>query len=380
MKLLHLFSNRRWTGPAEPVVNLVSALHHAGWDITLSFGQERSGFKDGIRQNAQKQGISIRTGLSLQKHGNLLLDYLDSRRLRRWLRDDCFDVVHAHLRNAHVISALATRPMAVKPLIIRTCYAGDGPGGGRDRLLLQRFTDGLIVVSGLARRKAIKQFGFPPDRVWCVHTPIDMDRFNPHRGLGDRRAEFGIDRHAFVVGIIARIQWRRRYDVFIEAIGRARRKLPNLRAIIVGRGTHMKPIALDPIKRMELNDVILLPGYQKGDDFVRTISTMDVKVYLVPGTDGSCRAVREAMAMKVPVIAARRGILPELLGDGQRGLLIEDSPENLANAILKMAHDPEGRQQISRRARQYAVDNFALNRQADIVGEIYNSLAKRGKR
>jgi glycosyltransferase involved in cell wall biosynthesis len=141
----------------------------------------------------------------------------------------------------------------------------------------------------------------------------------------------------------------------------------------------MKRIALDPIRRMGLNDVILLPGYQKGDDFVRTIATMDVKVYLVPGTDGSCRAVREAMAMNVPVIAARRGILPELLGQG-RGLLVEDSPATLANAILKMAHDPGARREISRRARQYAVENFALNRQADIVAGIYHSVVKRRKR
>jgi glycosyltransferase involved in cell wall biosynthesis len=380
MKLIHLFSNRRWTGPAEPVINLVSALHHAGWDVTFSFGQERIGFKDGILQNAQRRGLSIRTGLRLQKHSNLLFDYADSRRFRKWLRDDRFDIVHAHLRNAHVIAALAIRPMAKKPLIIRTCYVGDGPGGRRDQLLLRRHTDGLIVISELARRKAVEKFGFPADRIWYIHTPIDMDRFNPHRGLGDRRAEFGIDRNAFVVGIIARIQWRRRYDVFIEAIDRARRKLPNLRAIIVGRGTNMKPIALDPIKRMRLNDVILLPGYQKGDDFVRTIASMDAKVYLVPGTDGSCRAVREAMAMKVPVIAARRGILSELLGEGQRGLLIDDSPETLANAILDLAQDPGRRQAISHRARQYAVDNFALTRHADIVGDIYQSLAKRGKR
>lgn len=379
MRLLHLFSNRRWTGAAEPVVNLVSALHHAGWDVTFSFGQERIGFRDGIRQNAQKRGLSIRTGLRLQKHSNLFIDYADGRRLRKWLRHDRFDIVHAHLRNAHVITAFATRPLAKRPCIIRTCYAGEGPGGARDRILLQRHTDGLIVVSELARRNAVEGLGFPADRIWCVHTPIDMDRFNPHRGLGDRRAELGIDRNAFVVGIVARIQWRRRYDVFIQAIDHARRSLPNLRAVIVGRGTHMKRIALDPIRRRGLNDVILLPGYQKGDDFVRTIATMDVKVYLVPGTDGSCRAVREAMAMNVPVIAARRGILPELLGQG-RGLLVGDSPATLANAILKMAHDPGARREISRRARQYAVENFALNRQADIVAGIYHSVVKRRKR
>ncbi|MBW2259914.1 MAG: glycosyltransferase, partial [Deltaproteobacteria bacterium] len=110
MKLLHLFSNWRWTGPAEPVTNLVSALHSAGWDVTFSFGQERRAVKNGIVQNAQEQGLPVRPGLLLQKHSNLLCDYSDSRRLRKWLRNDHFSIVHAHLRNAHVIAALAIRP------------------------------------------------------------------------------------------------------------------------------------------------------------------------------------------------------------------------------------------------------------------------------
>ena len=380
MKLLHLFSNWRWTGPAEPVTNLVSALHRAGWDVTFSFGQQRRAVKNGIVQNAQERGLPIRSGLLLQKHSNLLYDYSDSRRLRKWLRNDHFNIVHAHLRNAHVIAALSIRPIAEKPLIVRTCYAGDGPVGLREAVLLRRYTDGLIVVSDRARRTVIDKVGFQADRIWSVHTPIDMDRFNPDRGLGDRREEFGIDPDAFVVGIIARIQWRRRFHVFLEAIDRARHKLPNLRAIIVGRGTNMKPIALDPIKRMKLNDIIVIPGYQTGDDFVRTIASMDVNVFLVPGTDGSCRAVREAMAMVVPIIASQRGMLPELVGDGERGLIIDDTPENLANAITELAHDRERRIAFGQHARQFARNHFSLDRQADIVGSIYRELMERSKR
>ena len=380
MKILHLFSNRRWTGPAEPVVNLSTALHRAGWDVTFACGQEHKGFKNTVLQNAQERGVPTRIGLRLQKHNNLLRDYSDGLRLRKWLRDDQFDIVHAHLRNAHIVARLAILRMANRPLIVRTCYAGDGPKGLREELLLRRNTDGLIVVSDRARRTVIDKVGFQADRIWSVHTPIDMNRFNPDRGLGDRRAEFGIDPDAFVVGIIARIQWRRRYHVFLEAIDRARHRLPNLRAIIVGRGTNMKPIALDPIKRMRLNDVIVLPGYHTGDDFVRTIATMDISVYLVPGTDGSCRAVREAMAMGVPIIAAQRGMLPELIGDSERGLVIDDTPENLANAILDLARDHERCMALRRQARQYALRYFSLERQADIVGGIYRELAEHSKK
>jgi glycosyltransferase involved in cell wall biosynthesis len=379
MKLIHLFSNWRWTGPAEPVTNLVAALHRSDWDITFSFGKERRTVKNGLLHHAEQRGIPIRPGLLLQKHTNLLYDYFDSRRLRSWLRNDHFNIVHAHLRNAHVITAMAIRPIEEKPLIIRTCYESDGPFGFREAVLLRRYTDGLIVVSDRTRQAVINKVGFRSDRIWSVHTPIDMDRFNPDRGLGDRRDEFGIDPSAFVVGIIARVQWHRRYHVFLEAIERARHRLPNLRAIIVGRGTNMKPIAIDPIKRMGLSHIIMLPGYQTGDDFVRTISSMDVNVYLVPGTDGSCRAVREAMAMGVPTIASKRGMLPELVGNDERGLVIEDTPQNLASAIIALANNRKRCMSFGQHAKRFAMEHFPLDRQADIVGGIYRELMERGK-
>ncbi len=380
MKILYLLSNRRWTGPAEPAVSLAAALHEAKWDITFSCGKQRIGRENRILKNAQKQGVLTRTGLGLKKHHSPLRNWEDARILHRWLFDDGFQIVHTHLRNAHLITAWATCRMAKKPLIIRTCYDGDGPTGFRERYLLRNHTDGLMVVSEMARRRVVENYGFPKDRVWTIHPPIDLLRFDPERGLGHRRIDFGITPYAFVVGIIARIQRHRRFDVFLKAIDLARHELPNLRVLIVGRGSNRKPVAIDPIHRMGLEDTVVMPGYHTGDDFVRTIATMDAKVFLVPGSDGSCRAVRECMAMGVPIIAARRGILPELVGDGDHGLVIDDTPENLSRAIITLARDPRHRKEMGHRARQYARAHFSLSQQAAVVGGIYKDLVKRGPR
>lgn len=380
MKILYLLSNRRWTGPAEPAVNLAAALHQAQWDITFTCGRQRKGRDNLILKNARKWGVPTRTGLCLKKHHNPLRIWSDSRILRRWLLDDGFTIVHAHLRNAHVVIARATHHMVGRPLVVRTCYDGNGPTGFRERYLLRNFTDGLLVVSEKARRTVVEKYGFPDNRVWTIHTPVDMTRFNPDRGLDNRRAEFGIPHDAFVVGIIARIQWHRRYDVFLKAVDLARHKLENLRVIIVGRGSNRKPIAIDPIHRMGLENTVIMPGYHTGDDFVRTIASMDAKVFLVPGSDGSCRAVRECMAMGVPIIAARRGILPELVKDGDHGLIIDDNAENISKAIITLARDHAHCKEMGHRARQYARAHFSLSQQADVVGGIYKKLLELGAR
>ncbi|MCP4576583.1 MAG: glycosyltransferase family 4 protein [Deltaproteobacteria bacterium] len=378
-KILHLFSNHRWTGPAEPAVNLACALLQTGHDVTFSCGKQPRGRKNGIIINAQKKGLDIRPGLNLKKHLNPLKTWVDSRMLSRWLHQDGFGIVHAHLENAHIVSALAVLRMGQRPFVVRSCYEGDGRCSFRDKYLLQHHTDALLVVSESARQTVV-EYGFPSDRVWVVPTAIDLKRFDPKRGFHDRRAEFNINPDDFVVGIVARIQWHRRYNIFLEAIDRARRKVPNLRAVIVGRGSNMKPIVVDPIQKMGLQDIVILPGYQAGDDFVRILLTMDVKVFLVPGTDGSCRAVREAMAMGIPVIAAKRGMLTELVETKKRGLIIDDSAEALSNAIVHLAKEQEKRMEMGASARQYALNHFSSRDQAEKVGNIYEELVMHNKR
>jgi len=379
-RLLHLFSNCRWTGPAEPAVNLAVALGRAGWDVTFAAGRPRGYGDTQVVDKARERGLAVRSDLTLNKHINPFYNYPDGRRLRQWLRTERFDILHCHMRNAHIVAALAARPLPDRPIVVRSCYAGEGPQGYWERRLVTEFTDGLLLVSERARRHVVEAFRFPEDRVAVVHTAVDLDRFDPERGLGDRRGDFGLGPDDFVVGIVARIQWRRRFDVLLAAIAKARAELPNLKALIVGRGTHMEAIAVKPARKMGLEDTVVFPGYQRGDDYVRTLATMDVKVFLVPGTDGSCRAVREAMAMGLPVIASRRGMLPELVADGERGLVVDDTPDQLARAIVALAREPERRRAMGQAARRFALENFSLDRIARDVGRFYRHIAALGKR
>ena len=377
-RVLHLFANWRWTGPAEPAVNLARALMSHGWDVTFACGRPPAYGENSVVDKAREQGLPILAGLKLHKHINPYWNYPDGWRLRRVLTSQHFDLLHCHLRNAHIVAALAARPIPDRPFVVRSSYAGEGPKGYWERRLITEFTDGLIVVSERARRNVVEKLGFPPERVRLVHTAVDLERFDPGRGLGDRRTELGLPPHAFVVGIVARIQPRRRFHVFLEAIAQAHRQFPSLRALIVGRGTHMEHVATRPVRQMGLSDVVLFPGYHTGDAYVQTLASMDVKVFLVPGTDGSCRAAREAMAMGLPVVAARRGMLPELVADGQRGLVVDHGPKPLAEAILKLAHDQELRAQMGAAARQYALEHFSLDRQGEAVGALYTDLLEAG--
>ena len=124
---------------------------------------------------------------------------------------------------------------------------------------------------------------------------------------------------------------------------------------------------------MGLKDHVIFTGYQL-HEYPEVLATLDMKVFLVPGSDGSCRAVREAMAMGKPVIVARRGMLPEIVEDGVSGVVVEDSPENLADAIVSLVRDVPLRKKMGEAAMRRMQDEFNLEMQSVMIEEVYKEL------
>jgi glycosyltransferase involved in cell wall biosynthesis len=115
---------------------------------------------------------------------------------------------------------------------------------------------------------------------------------------------------------------------------------------------------------------LILTGYHL-EGYRELLAALDIKIFLVPGSDGSCRAVREAMAMGKPVIAANRGILPELVEDGVSGMVVDDTPENLAQAILGLVTNQPLRRKMGEAARQRMCREYSLAGQLEKVESVY---------
>jgi glycosyltransferase involved in cell wall biosynthesis len=86
------------------------------------------------------------------------------------------------------------------------------------------------------------------------------------------------------------------------------------------------------------------------------------------------------MAMGKPVIVANRGMLPELVEDGISGLVVNDTAEEMARAVLRLLHHPEMREALGKAAYQKAHQDFQLDRQVEAVERFYQRMLKLGKR
>jgi len=379
MKILHVFSNYKWTGPAEPAVSLAAELRRRGHDVVFASPDVPPLDSDRrVWQHAVGLGLAPLKGLHLSKHLHLVHNPRDSAELRRQMIAQGFQIVHAHMRNDHLVAAMAARRMAGAPPIVRTVYDGRLDGGLRARFLFSRHTARAIFLSERVLEATVRAGLMPRDRCTALEGAIDLERFNPERPLPDMRARLNLAPDDFVVGIVARVQWHRRFDVLLGAVEQAARALPRFRGVIVGRGTDFHDILEKPVQRRGLGGVVRFAGYLGGDDYVGCLAALDAKVFLVPGSDGSCRAVREAMAMGLPVVAANRGMLPEIVKDGVTGRITADTPGNLARAIIELSDEPL-RRRMAQAARERACRDFNVKSQAARVEAIYEDLLSRGR-
>jgi glycosyltransferase involved in cell wall biosynthesis len=237
----------------------------------------------------------------------------------------------------------------------------------------------MITFSERARREDAEHFELPLERVGKISPALDLNRYDPQRKFKEMRTLFGIGSKDIVIGMIARFQKYRRTTVFLEAVKKIAREFPNVKVLLVGRSSQMEQSVIQPMKQLGVEKWVVLGGYRTNDYF-DTLACMDIFVFLMAGSDGTARALREAMAMGKPVIVANRGILPELVEDGISGLVVNDTPEELAQAVLRLLYHPEMRKILGKAAYQKAHQDFQLDRQVEAVETFYQEMIRLGKR
>ncbi|MBN1670248.1 MAG: glycosyltransferase family 4 protein [Kiritimatiellae bacterium] len=372
MHILHLLSNHKWSERAEPAADLAAAQQALGASVTFVCGRSHLQPEDSVAYQAAQKGLAP-VVLEMKKHFRLLSALRDARRIAELGNAHRVDVVHGHMPNAHLIGILAARRLPGAPIVVRGCYEPAGPEHGvRFRLFGTRGTDGFVVIGPRTKAIVAHRFRLNPARIDVIEPGIDLARFARDPGLNLRR-ELGLDTNAFVLGVVARIRADRRLDMALAALHLLARDLPGVRLLVVGRGD-IEAVITKPARRMGVLDRVVLAGYCRGERLVAAYRAMDLLVYPAPGTDQSCRTVREAMAAGLPVVASRVGFLPELIEEGETGRLVEPAPERLAAAIAELHAAPSVLAGMRASSSATAQRRFSLSRQAERTLEFYERL------
>lgn len=374
MNVLHLLSDWKLTGPSEPVVTLCHQLQQRGHTVTLAYRKPPGNAAKSVAALVKATGVNATDQFHLNHHFSFTDNPLDVFQLKRFIQQHKFQIINTNLSHDHILGSLAARWAGTRALVVRTDHQRDSfKPTPLSRFLLRRLTDGLITFSAQARAGLIRDFGIAADRVVRVNPALDTARFRPGAGQRAFRRELGFADSDIVVGVVARFQKYRKMDTFFEAMRLVVQQHPRVKAMLVGRSSQMEETIRRPIQRLGLTQHVVLAGYLT-DRYLDGLASMDMFVFMIAGSDGTARAMREALAMGIPVIANHTGMLPEFIDDGQSGFLFNDNSQELAEKILKLASDDSLRKAMGTAAATRAQQEFSLEQQVAGVEAFYKSL------
>jgi glycosyltransferase involved in cell wall biosynthesis len=323
--------------------------------------------RGGLAAQARAAGLPPALVVSRGRRTGLLRDGRDAAALHAYLRRERVDLVHTWHTRDHLLALRARRGTGAA--LVRSWRRAEPPSGAPwNRWLFGPGCDGLWCVSpGSAARAAALRGGRP---VAGGFGAVDLERFAPGSPAPGIRASLGLAEEDRVVGIVARVQPQRRFDLLLDAAERLVRLDPRARLLVVGRGTHRERVAVEPARRRGLAERVLFAGY-RADDYDQVLRAIDVFTLLVPGSDGTCRAVLEAMACGIPAVTTGRGALPEIVVDGETGRVVAEDPDALAGAWARLLADEALRKEQGEAAARRARTLFAPQRLAEGVEALY---------
>jgi glycosyltransferase involved in cell wall biosynthesis len=386
MKILHLLSDWKWTGPAEPVVNLCRELEDRGHQVLLAYRRPPFEVSDSIERRVKEREVRatdqfrLNHVLKVQRGFSLRDNLYDFIHLPRFIEREKFDIINVHQTHDHVLGGMAAkRSSHNRVVVIRTDHKREPlkPTGG-NRFLVRRYTDGLMTFSEASRATYVEHFSFPEERTEKISPAVDLDIIDARRHYRNMRQFFGIGEGDPLVGTVARFQRYRKTEVLLKALKLLTGGIPHIKGLLVGRSSQMEESVIKPMKRLGLEEHVVLAGYRT-DDYFDTVISMDVFVFLMAGSDGTGRAMREAMALGKPVVVAKRGMLPEMVEDGVSGIVVEDTPEHVAGALARLIRDRDLRVRMGEAAREKARKDFKLEKQAEEVEGFYKRMLRLGK-
>jgi glycosyltransferase involved in cell wall biosynthesis len=298
-------------------------------------------------------------------------------RLAAQFRQDRVHLVHTHSSKAGILGRWAAR-IARVPALVHTVHGwsfndAQPPWVRRFYAALERaagaFTDRIVVVCDADRRKGLSVGIGRDERYRLLRSGIDPSLYaRPETPRERVRAGLGFGREHVVVGTLACLKPQKAPLDLVEAAAIAHARNPALRFIVAGDG-ELRPAVEARIRERGLVGIVLLLGWRR--DVSDLLHAMDLFL-LTSRFEGLPRAVLQAMAAGVAVVATAVDGTPEVVRDGETGALVPPGdPRAAAEKLLALAADPETRAGYARRAMESLTASFDVRVMVPRLEELY---------
>ncbi len=297
-------------------------------------------------------------------------------RLAQLVRKLEFAIVHPHEQSSDAITYAMSLTHKVPIVTTAHGWIGNTPKQramvALDKRVMRRF-DRVIAVSDRIRRDLITA-GVPPDRIRLLHNAIVIANYRRDTAAGILESLVGKVLPRPVIVSIGRLSPEKGHVDLVEALRLMATRGRHVSTVLAGDGPSRAELTAR-IRAAGLQEWVHLPGYVTQP--ARLLQDADLMV-LPSHTEGLPNAALEALAMRVPVLATDVGGTPEVVFDGETGMLIPArSPERMAAGIIDFLDNRARWQQWTERGCKMVEEQFNFTIRTRKLEALYQEMGTR---
>ncbi len=297
------------------------------------------------------------------------------KKLRRIIKTERVDLIHAHQYTAFFYGGLAAISSRFKKLIFTEHGRHYPDQRNTKRVIVNQlmlpFTARIIAVSPAVKQSLITYEVMPGRRIEVIFNGIDCCKFKTNNHEINKKKSLGLAPGDLVCGMIARLGTEKDQATLIKALPKVILKYPQARLLLIGDGPKKTELE-NLVRQLGLADKVIFTGSRR--DIPELLAVLDIAV-LATFYEGTSITLLEAMAAGKPVIASRVGGNPAVVEDGVTGFLVPVSdPEALADRLLQLFADEHLRKQMGNAGCRQVEEQFSLEQMVTNYEKLYRQV------
>jgi glycosyltransferase involved in cell wall biosynthesis len=293
-------------------------------------------------------------------------------RLAKVIRAGNIQVAHAHKGRARTLALLAGLMGARSKLVLNRGVSFHVPRVRRVGYTSRR-VHAIVAVCESIKRDLVAT-GVPAQKIEVIYSGTDVARFHPGLDGGPIRRELGLAPEHVLITQIGVRSWRGWQDV-LDAMARLAPAEPGARLLFVGAPPPRIVELGERARERGLDGRVLVLGHR--EDVPQILTASDVVVDASYAGAGLTGSIREALACERPVVATDLAGMPELVVDGETGLLVPPrDPDALAQALRRVLENPTWAQTMARAGCKRVDAHFSLRAKLDATEALYRRLVE----
>ncbi len=354
-------------GGAIQLLLLIQELKRSGHNVKCIFN--KSNTKES--EKAEQDILYFNKTIGEAEFFDLSIGYKNIRNFLNYISSNKFDIIHVHRDEALNFVYISSFFMKKIPIVAQrgTNYKVDT--FNMTKYALKSTKIKRIIAVSKAVKNTLIESGIDEKKIDVVYGGVDIEIFNPQKDKNKIREELGLEKEKFVYGSIASFAPKKGYEIFFRACSELVKKYKDIQFVIAGDGNFNKYKPM--LKNLNIDKNILYLGFRR--DIENVIAAMDVMVCSSTKGEGLTGAIREALAMKKPVISTDvEGNNEYILPDKTGYLIPPNNVDSLVCAMIKIKEEYSESLKMSENGYKLVLENADNKLRSSKIERIYMDL------